>query len=294
MTIKEREALQLRIIDALDTAMAMTEGRPHKKTKSRAVDALGLHFRSTGRVVYLAEEMTVLYPGEPGFCPDVLAVLDVEEPEDDQRMCWVVADEGKGLDLVIEVLHRGDRRKDLVHNVERYAHLGIPEYFIYDRALQQIHGYRLPPGAARYQRVVPQLGHYHSNVLGLDLAIIGDNLQFLVGEARLPDSPELIGRLRAMLESETTRAEQAQAEQAQAAQAQAQVEQAQAEQAQVEPAQAQARARAVLMVLRVRGIEVPDAQRERVLAERDGARLDRWLEKAVVVASLDDVLDEAG
>src|SRR5206468_6940193 len=64
-----------------------------------------------------------------------------------------LADEGKGLDFVLEVLHRGDRKKDLVENVERYARLRIPEYFIYDRARQQINGYRLA-GAKRYQRIV--------------------------------------------------------------------------------------------------------------------------------------------
>lgn len=50
-------------------------------------------------------------------------------------------------------------------------------------------------------------------------------------------------------------------------------------------------ARAVLTVLRVRGIEVPDAARERILAETDPARLERWLEKAAVAASVAEALD---
>src|SRR5258705_11515498 len=171
MTPAQRERVLLEILDALsDPSMVMSEGRPHKRAKSQAVDTLGLHFRSTGRVIYIAEEMAVLYPGEKPFSPDVLAVLDVPQPEDDPRMAWVVVDEGKGLDLVLEVLHHGDRRKDLVDNVERYAHLRIPEYFIYDRLQQQIHGYRLPGlGATRHQRIVPQFGRYSSTVLGLDL-----------------------------------------------------------------------------------------------------------------------------
>jgi predicted transposase/invertase (TIGR01784 family) len=53
-----------------------------------------------------------------------------------------------------------------------------------------------------------------------------------------------------------------------------------------------ANARAVLTVLRVRGIAVPDAARERVLAEKDPARLERWLEKASVAASVAEVLDD--
>jgi acyl-CoA reductase-like NAD-dependent aldehyde dehydrogenase len=102
MSPAEREALLIRILDVLsDPAAAMTEGRRHKKAKTRALDALGLHFGAIGRAMYLAEEMAVLYPGEPVFTPDVLAVVDVIEPEDDPRMAWVVADEGKGLDLVL-------------------------------------------------------------------------------------------------------------------------------------------------------------------------------------------------
>jgi hypothetical protein len=55
---------------------------------------------------------------------------------------------------------------------------------------------------------------------------------------------------------------------------------------------AEARAGDVLTVLRARGIEVPDAVRERVLAEQDLERLGRWLEKAAVAASVADAIDE--
>jgi hypothetical protein len=51
-------------------------------------------------------------------------------------------------------------------------------------------------------------------------------------------------------------------------------------------------ARALLTVLRVRGISVPDAVREHILAQNEPARLERWLEKAVVAESVTDVLDE--
>src|SRR5947209_116094 len=51
-------------------------------------------------------------------------------------------------------------------------------------------------------------------------------------------------------------------------------------------------ARAVLTVLRARGLAVPDAGRERILAQKDPERLERWLEKAAVAASVAAVLDE--
>ncbi|WP_437335312.1 hypothetical protein [Sorangium sp. So ce394] len=50
-------------------------------------------------------------------------------------------------------------------------------------------------------------------------------------------------------------------------------------------------ARAVLTALRVRGIVVPDVARERILAEKDPETLERWLERAVVAASLAEVLN---
>src|SRR5262249_7363552 len=113
------------------------------------------------------------------------------------------------------------------------------------------------------------------------LTILDNNLHFLVGEAELPSSADLINRLRSMIVNIEAKAEQAQV----------QTEQAQA---QAEQAQAQGAASALLTVLRARGIAVTDALRERILAEKDVKRIERWLEKAIVAASLDEVLDEPG
>jgi hypothetical protein len=52
-------------------------------------------------------------------------------------------------------------------------------------------------------------------------------------------------------------------------------------------------AQAVLTVFRVRGLNVPDAVRERILAEKDPTQLERWLERAILAASVDEVFDEA-
>jgi hypothetical protein len=51
-------------------------------------------------------------------------------------------------------------------------------------------------------------------------------------------------------------------------------------------------ARSLLTVFRVRGFAVPDSARERILAQKDPERLERWLEKAIVAASVAAVLDE--
>ena len=51
-------------------------------------------------------------------------------------------------------------------------------------------------------------------------------------------------------------------------------------------------ARAVLTALRVRGIAVPEPARERILAEKDRERLERWHERAILAASVADVVSE--
>ena len=52
------------------------------------------------------------------------------------------------------------------------------------------------------------------------------------------------------------------------------------------------RVRDVLTVLRVRGILLSDADRERILSEKDPARLERWHERAILAASVAAVLAE--
>jgi Essential protein Yae1, N terminal len=51
-------------------------------------------------------------------------------------------------------------------------------------------------------------------------------------------------------------------------------------------------ARALLTVFRVRGFAVPDADRQRILAEKDPERLERWLERAAVAVSVSAIVDE--
>lgn len=290
MTAAEREQFIVSVNDALsDPVITMSEGRPHKKAKSHALDMLGLHFRTMGKHVYLAEELSVLYPNTAGFTPDVMAVLDVEEPEDDQRMAWVVADEGKGLDWVLEVLWAGDRKKDLEENVIKYAALGIPEYFIYDQKLQRLLGYRLPVGGKAYRPILAQAGLYHSNVLGIDLAIVEKSLRIYQGSSELYDTKHLIKRLEGIVANLQERAEQAQRD---AEQAQHNAEQAQrdAEQAQRDAEQARTRVRKnIAVLLGSRGISLSTVAQHRLEACTNFDRLDEWFMRALQAKSEADV-----
>jgi Uma2 family endonuclease len=210
-----------RTVEALPAAMSDAElsppeGDAHYDAKNDARETLREWFRRTGRSVYVAAELTVYYPGEPRFAPDVLVVRDVEVRE---RTKWVVSAEGKGLDCVLEVHFGGDRRKDAELNVARYARVGIPEYFVYDRARQHLVGYRLPAGAAAYVPIVPQVGRHASEVLELDLVIEQGRLRFYRASAELLAPRDLAHKLGQLVEkiaaerdSEAERADAAEAE----------------------------------------------------------------------------------
>jgi Uma2 family endonuclease len=197
-----------RVLDALPSEIqrADPEGDAHSNPKYRSRETLGEHFRRIGRRIYLASELPIYYPGEPMFAPDLIAVLDVEPHERDQ---WAVSHEGKGVDFVLEIQVKGSMKKDFEENVERYARLGISEYFAYAPRRARLAGWRLPASGARaYEPIVPQAGRWPSKSLGVDLALEAGSLRFYHGAAMLLDARELIGRLSSMLDVATARAEE--------------------------------------------------------------------------------------
>ncbi len=170
---------------------------------------LGGYFQRVRRSVYIGNELAVYYPGEDVFAPDVIAVLDVGTHS---REKWVVREEGKGVDFAMEIIVHGNRRKDLKKNVERYARLGISEYFVFDRGRLQLTGYRLvSTGARSYEPILPRAGLYTSHVLGLDVRIEGAGLRFYHASMALPDSKELIGSLERIVDDTGKRLAEAEA-----------------------------------------------------------------------------------
>jgi hypothetical protein len=192
--------------EVTDAEAAPPEGDRHFKAKTGPLGALRGYIARQGRRIYLAAELPTYYPAEPRFAPDLLAVLDVADHDRDK---WLVSAEGKGLDWVLEVHVGGDRKQDAERNVTRYARVGIPEYFLYDRARGQLHAYRLAgPEARSYVPIVPQHGRYESRVLGLDVQVERNRLRFHAGTALLLESEELITRLEGLLEDTHRRAEE--------------------------------------------------------------------------------------
>ena len=274
MSNAEKDRFYQQIYDASSASHeAMSQGRPHSRAKSAALDALVLHFKTTGRLIYVADELTVVYPGEPTFDPDLIAVLDVPQPDpdEDERMAWMVAEEGKGPDFILEVLHKGSRDKDLGRNVTEYARLGIREYFVYDRLHFKLYGYRLARSGGAYLPLRPRLGRLTSEVLGLDLALVERKLRFFSGMGELMNSEEFIERLSKMMDGIESRALQAEAQvavaEAQVAESKDQVARFEAQLAEVDAQLAEADAR-VLLSEREAVLDLAEAYGLEITAER--------------------------
>lgn len=204
MSPSERE----RVVSELPSEFPPSESSPpegdhHYETYSTARETLSRWFRERGRRVYVSGNLPVYYPGERMFSPDVIAVLDVEPRPRDS---WIVSKEGdRGLDFALDVIVSGRRRKDLQENVDRYARLGIAEYFVFDFAKRSLRAYRLT-AEGRYERTLPQLGLYSSAVLGLELSLEEWRLRFSLGFAPLLDTAELLSNRASLANAAELRA----------------------------------------------------------------------------------------
>ena len=208
----------------------------------------------------MASELPVVYPGQPTFAPDILAVLDVDDPgELDRRMAWSVADEGRGIDFVLEVLHGADPKKDLVGNVHFYAKLGIHEYFVYDRRVERVIGYRLAPGGI-YATLPQSLGRVPSQVLDLDLAVVDGRLRFYHGMGELADSRKLIQQLNVLVRGVEQRAEDS---------------------AQRVDRMTQVLRTSLMAILAQHGRLLTDGEREHIEECADSDQLGQWLARAI-------------
>ncbi|MBI2394085.1 MAG: Uma2 family endonuclease [Deltaproteobacteria bacterium] len=189
------------VVDALpselepELGVAPPEGDDHFEASVRPRGALRRFFDKLGRRIYIGTNLPVFYPAERVFAPDMIAVLEVDPGP---RRRWVVEAEGKGVDLALEVHVAGGWRKDLVDDVERYARLGIREYFAFNVTSGALVGYRLE-AEQRYTALVAGPDGFRSEVLGLDLLAAGGRVRFFHAGARVPELDELVVRLEAAM-----------------------------------------------------------------------------------------------
>ena len=253
----------------------MSEGDPHSRAVFEFTEMLDGFYRrggGGGRPFYIGRSLMVHYPLTRGFAPDLMVVFDVSGHD---RYSWIVPDEGKGLDFALEITSRGDRSKDLVRNVNLYASVGIPEYFVFDVERGVLHGFRLAPGTRTYAPIVGQHGRYHSEVLGLDLAREGRRLRLLSGGLQLPTAAEYESQIQQAIQREidlATRADERAEAESQRAEAESQRAEAESQRAEVASERAKAeseRAEAASQRAETESVRAEaEARRAEALAER--------------------------
>ena len=91
------------------------------------------HFGNPDTTLIAAEEYISAYPGyRPLRRPDFLIAFDVNPELYWEQNGYVISDQGKPPDFVLEVASKGTAQVDLGPKREDYAALGIPEYWRYD------------------------------------------------------------------------------------------------------------------------------------------------------------------
>ena len=185
--------------------------------------------------------------------PDFFAVLDVPKTE---RKSWVVWEEGKAPDIVIELLSKSTANEDKTVKKDIYQNqMRVPEYFWYDPfAPEDFAGFRLVGNT--YQQMTWEEKGYFSEGMQLYLTRWeGDNEGVTTTWLRWADVEGNIlptrGEIAQQAQQETREAKQ----EAQQAQQQAQQAQQQAQQAEQEAQQAQTEKMKFAAKLREMGID---------------------------------------
>ena len=200
-----------------------SDGQPMAETDLHRVcivyvcSALRWHFERRGRTdVYVSANSFLYYErGNPRavVAPDVYVVVGAPAYLRDTYLLW---NEPKGPDFVLETTSASTRREDLGRKRRVYASLGVEEYFLYDPRAEYLspplQGHRLDGGEYRPLPAVTMLPGrgvaIRSEVLGLDLR---DERKARM--LRLHD-PETGQDLLTYQESERARAEEAAARRA--------------------------------------------------------------------------------
>ena len=145
----------------------------HRHQLTWTIDALGAHF-SHDPSVYISGDILMYYvQGVPSksISPDVLVTFGIGMK---LRKTYLLWEEGKVPDFVMEFSSESTYRNDLTDKMDIYASLGINDYFLYDAEdmylPSQLMGFELVNGV--YMEVQPDdNGGIRSSSLSLDFRI---------------------------------------------------------------------------------------------------------------------------
>jgi len=158
----------------------MAENDKHRKQMIALLNALEFLFIDDPRT-YVTGNILVHFRDDTGewkfLAPDVMVVKGVEKKD---RTSYVIDDEGKAPDLIIELVSPSTKVEDFGNKPVVYSGWGVKEYFLFDPTSEVssglINGFRLKGSDYDY---APMLGtRLHSEVLDLDLVVKKGKLRF--------------------------------------------------------------------------------------------------------------------
>lgn len=157
----------------------MAETDQHRDLMNALIDTLKVYYAARQQV-YVSGNLLLFYrPGDRRrhVSPDVFVVKGVDKHDRPNYLLW---EEKKGPDVVIELTSSSTRREDLRDKFQLYRDtLHVPEYFLFDPLGDYLdpplQGYRLRGG--EYHPIRPYRGRLPSKALGLHLERQGKDLR---------------------------------------------------------------------------------------------------------------------
>jgi Uma2 family endonuclease len=187
-----------------DTIYPASDGLPlgetpqHIRNMFYALDPLSVWF-ADDPMAFVAANMFVYYQmgdNRRHVSPDVFVTLGIPKETNPPRERYLLWEEGKGPDAVIELTSESTRDEDREHKRDIYQNiLRVREYFLFDPNGEYLdpplQGFRLINGA--FQPIEPVDGRLPSEVLRLHLEADGELLRFWdpATGRRLPIPPEV-------------------------------------------------------------------------------------------------------
>ena len=164
--------------------LPLAETRFQYDSLTYAAGALDVHFRERPDVAVEGNRLLYYVEGDTRsrVAPDVFVVFGVPKR---RRRFYLLWEEGKAPDFVLEVTSRSTRWIDRGFKRDLYARLGVGEYWLFDPTGDwldpRLQGNRLSDG--RYGPLSPtgiEGGErvYHSTVLGLDVYVDCGEIRF--------------------------------------------------------------------------------------------------------------------